>query len=67
MFDVKGVKISEVKNNTPSFNNVCDTSKFNYSRAVAVFSMCYSIIKSSGYWSLIAIIIKYCKQCYKTV
>ena len=48
MFEVKGVKIAEVQNNIIPCNSTLEIELYK-SGAVAIYSICYSIIKSSSY------------------
>ena len=61
IFEVKGVKINKVQNNTISQNTKCEITEFNKSCSVAIYSIRYSEIKSSSYWNsnTLPIILKY--------
>ena len=51
IFELKGVNFSKVQNSTLFQSHACETRKFNVSCAVAVYSLCYSVIKSCSYWN----------------
>ena len=52
IFEVKGVHINEVQNSTVLPHNYAhETVNFNLSCAVAIYSLCYSIVKSCSYWN----------------
>ena len=52
IFEVKGVKISEVQlDNIICQNITSKVNEFNQSCAVAIYSLCYSKVKSSSYWN----------------
>ena len=64
MFKVKGVKINEVQNGIICENTMCEIKEFNQSCSVAIYSICYSQMKSSSYWnsSTLSIIVNYDKR-----
>ena len=49
IFELKGVNINKVQNSTLFQSHACETRKFNVSCAMAVYSLCYSVIKSCSY------------------
>lgn len=51
IFEIKGVHINQVQNSTLFQTNTFGMQKFNLSCAVAIYSLCYSIIKSCSYWN----------------
>ena len=51
MFEVKGVKINEVQDGIICQNTVCEIKEFNQNCFVAIYSICYSKIKSSNFWN----------------
>ena len=51
MFELKVVKINKVQNSTLFQSHACETRKFNVSCAVAIYSLCYSVMKSCSYWN----------------
>ena len=51
MFEVKGVKICEVQNSIICQNIRSKINELNQSCAVAIYSLCYSKVKSSSYWN----------------
>ena len=51
IFEIKVVHINQVQNSTLSQTNTFGTQDFNLSCAVAIYSLCYSIIKSCSYWN----------------
>ena len=46
MFEVKGLIINEAENDILVHTIVCETMKFKLSTTVAIYSLCYSIMKS---------------------
>ena len=67
IIELKGVNINKVQNNTLFQSHACETRKFNVSCAVAVYSLCYSVIKSCSYWNsnTLSGVIQYGKRLYK--
>ena len=58
IFEVKGVHINEVQNSTVLPHNYAhETINSNLSCAVAIYSLCYSIIKSYSYSNTTATIV----------
>ena len=51
MFEVKGLIINEAENDMLVQTCVCETMKFKLSTTVAIYSLCYSIMKSCAYWT----------------
>ena len=52
IFEVKGVHINELQNSTVLPHNYAhETVNFNQSCTVAIYSLCYSIMKSCCYWN----------------
>ena len=49
IFEWKGVNSNKVQNSTLFQSHACETRKFNVSCAVAVYSLCYSVVKSYSY------------------
>ena len=69
LFELKGVKINKVQNSTLFQSHACETRKFNLSCAVAIYSLCYSVMKSCSYWNSYALsnVIQYGKRLYENV
>ena len=67
IFELKGVNINKVQNSTLFQSHACETRKFNVSCAVAVYSLCYSVIKSCSYWNsnTLSDVIQYGKRLYE--
>ena len=67
IFELKGVNFSKVQNSTLFQSHACETRKFNVSCAVAVYSLCYSVIKSCSYWNsnTLSDVIQYGKRLYE--
>ena len=66
IFEVKWVKINEVQNGIICPNTLSEIKEFNQSCSVAIYSICYSKIKSFSYWNSNALssIVNYGKrQC----
>ena len=65
IFEVRGVQIENIQNRM-----VSETINFNLSCTVALYSLCYSIMKSCNYWnyntSLPTIVDKGQKKCLKS-
>ena len=51
MFEVKGLIINEAENDILVLTCVCETMKFNLNTTVAIYSLCYSVMKSCAYWT----------------
>ena len=70
IFEVRGVQIENIQNRMVSQNSLNETINFNLSCAVALYSLCYSIMKSCNYWnynsSLPTIVDKGKKMCRKS-
>ena len=70
IFEVRGVQIENIQNRMVSQNSLNETINFNLSCAVALYSLCYSIMKSCNYWnynsSLPTIVNKGKKMCHKS-
>ena len=70
IFEVRGVQIENIQNRMVSPNTLNETINFNLSCAVALHSLCYSIMKSCNYWnynsSLPTIVDKGKKMCPKS-
>ena len=70
IFEVRGVQIENIQNRIVSQNRLNETINFNLSCAVALHSLCYSIMKSCNYWnynsSLPTIVNKGKKICRKS-
>ena len=70
IFEVRGVQIENIQNRMVSPNTLNETINFNLSCAVALHSLCYSIMKSCNYWnynsSLPTIVDKGKKMCCKS-
>ena len=70
VFEVRGVQIENIQNRMVSQNSLNETINFNLSCAVALYSLCYSIMKSCNYWnynsSLPTIVDKGKKMCCKS-
>jgi len=68
LFEVKGVTIDKVQSNVGSSgNNSLECTNFKLSCTVAIYSICYSLMKSCGYWtpSTLSNVIDGGKQLYK--
>ena len=67
IFELKGVNTNKVQNSTLFQSHASETRKFNVSCAVAVYSLCYSVIKSCSYWNLNTLsgVIQYGKRLYE--
>ena len=69
IFEVRGVQIENIQNRMVSQNSLNETINFNLSCAVALYSLCYPIMKSCNYWnynsSLPTIVDKGKKMCLK--
>ena len=67
---VRGIQIENIQNRMVSQNSLNETINFNLSCAVALYSLCYSIMKSCNYWnynsSLPTIVDKGKKMCHKS-
>ena len=70
IFEVRGVQIENIQNRMVSQNSLNETINFNLSCAVALYSLCYPIMKSCNYWnynsSLPTIVDKGKKMCHKS-
>ena len=70
IFEVRGVQIENIQNRMVSQNSLNETINFNLSCAVALYSLCYSIMKPCNYWnynpSLPTILDKGKKMCRKS-
>ena len=70
IFEVRGVQIENIQNRMVSQNSLNETINFNLSCAVALYSLCYPIMKSCNYWnynsSLPTIVDKGKKMCPKS-
>lgn len=55
VFELKGIRVEEVQGCTFHQNNASEISKFNLSCAVAIYSLCYSIMKPCSYWDSITL------------
>ena len=70
IFEVRGVQIENIQNRMVSQNSLNETINFNLSCAVALYSLCYPIMKSCNYWnynsSLPTIVDKGKKMCCKS-
>ena len=70
IFEGRGVQIENIQNRMVSQNSLNKTINFNLSCAVALHSLCYSIMKSCNYWnynsSLPTIVDKGKKMCCKS-
>ena len=66
----RGEQIENIQNRMVSQNSLNETINFNLSCAVALYSLCYSIMKSCNYWnynsSLPTIVDKGKKMCRKS-
>ena len=66
----RGEQIENIQNRMVSQNSLNETINFNLSCAVALYSLCYSIMKSCNYWnynsSLPTIVDKGKKMCHKS-
>ena len=51
IFEVRGVQIENIQNRMVSQYSVNETTNFNLSCAVALYSLCYSVIKPCNYWN----------------
>ena len=49
--EVRGVQIENIQNRMVSQYSVNETTNFNLSCAVALYSLCYSVIKPCNYWN----------------
>ena len=71
LYEVRGVQIENIQNRMVSQNSLNETINFNLSCAVALYSLCYSIMKSCNYWnynsSLPTIVDKGKKMCCKSI
>ena len=47
----RGEQIENIQNRMVSQNSLNETINFNLSCAVALYSLCYSIMKSCNYWN----------------
>ena len=67
IFEVRGVQIENIQNRMVSQNSLNETINFNLSCAVALYSLCYSIMKSCNYYtSLPTIVDRGQKKCRKS-
>ena len=70
IFEGRGVQIENIQNRMVSQNSLNETINFNLSCAVALYSLCYPVIKSCNYWnynsSLPTIVDKGKKMCCKS-
>ena len=70
IFEVRGVQIENIQNRMVSQNSLNETINFNLSCAVALYSLCYPLMKSCNYWnynsSLPTIVDKGKKMCCKS-
>ena len=70
IFEVRGVQIENIQNRMASQNSLNETINFNLSCALALYSLCYLIMKSCNYWnynsSLPTIVDKGKKMCHKS-
>ena len=51
IFEVRGVQIENIQNRMVSQNSLNENIKFNVSGAVALYSLCYSIMKPCNDWN----------------
>ena len=51
IFEVRGVQIENIQNRMVSRYSVNETTNFNLSCAIALYSLCYSVIKPCNYWN----------------
>ena len=51
IFEVRRVQIENIQNRMVSQYSVNETTNFNLSCAVALYSLCYSVIKPCNYWN----------------
>ena len=51
IFEVRGVQIENIQNRMVSQNSLNETINFNLCFAIALYSLCYSIMKSCNYWN----------------
>ena len=70
VFEVRGIQIENIQNRMVSQNSLNKTINLNLSCAVALYSLCYPIMKSCNYWnynsSLPTIVDKGKKVCRKS-
>ena len=70
VFEVRGIQIENIQNRMVSQNSLNKTINLNLSFAVALYSLCYPIMKSCNYWnynsSLPTIVDKGKKVCCKS-
>ena len=67
IFELKGVTIDKGQNSTLFQSHACETRRFNVSCAVAIYSLCYSVMKSCNYWNsnTLSNVIQYGKRLYE--
>jgi hypothetical protein len=51
MFEVKGIQINAVEHSILDQNHAHEITNFNLSCIVAMYSLCYSVIKPCSYWN----------------
>ena len=51
IYEVIGVQVENIQNRKVSENSVNETTNFNLSWAVALYSLCYSMMKLFNYWN----------------
>ena len=51
IYEVIGVQVGNIQNRKVSENSVNETTNFNLSWAVALYSLCYSMMKPFNYWN----------------
>ena len=70
IFEVRGVQTENIENRIVSQNSVKQTTNLNLSCAVALYSLCYYVMKPCNYWnynsSLPTIVNNSKKECYKS-
>ena len=69
IFELNWVKVNKVQNSTLFQSHACETRKFNVSCAVAIYSLCYSVVKSCSYRnsSTLSNVIQYGKTLYENL
>ena len=51
IYEMIGVQVENIQNRKVSENSVNETTNFNLSWAVALYSLCYSMMKPCNYWN----------------
>ena len=51
IFELKGVKIESVQNAMLFHDNINKVRNFNVSFSIAIYSLCYSVMKPCNYWN----------------